>query len=201
VRSATNRFHRVVIFVLVVFCAASATTAMAQQKGAGVPAVRPVTAIPMPPEGVAQLTLPVGWESNPRMAEDNAAPGFLHPSGTPVGKDLPFWVVVDRCPRNMVETFPSLVKRTLEEGKPYGFTLQDSTSFRTSDGRRVSQCIFEPTKEGAKRGLAFVEIPIGAILFRFQAADDKTWDQYRASMDEILRGVRFLETKKGTSGK
>jgi hypothetical protein len=173
------------------------------KQGSGVAAVRPVTAITMP-EGVVQLALPAGWQSNSALAVENGTPGFIHPSGAAVGQELPFWVVVDRCQRNMLERFPGMVKRVLEEGKPFGFALHDSTSYRTLDGRRVVQCAFVPSDDGAKRSLAFVEIPIGALLFRCQARDDQTWERYRIPVDEILRGVRFLpiqDDSKGTPGK
>jgi hypothetical protein len=190
-------FGAVILVPILVLCAlfvAPAPSAGQGSSAAGA-AVHTVTAITMP-EGVVQIALPAVWESNTRLAEENGAPGFLHPSGTPVGQDLPFWVVVDRCPRNIVERFPALVKRVLEEGKPYGFTLQDSVAFRTSDNRRVVECSFAPSKEGAKRGLGLVEIPTGALLFRYQAQNDKTWEQFRPKVEEIIRGARFLPMTK-----
>lgn len=194
-------FSAVVLVPILLLCAllGAPTPSAGEQPSSGVAAIRPATAITLP-EGVVQIVLPAGWESNTRLAEENGAPGFLHPSGTPVGQDLPFWVVVDRCQRNIVERFPALVKRVLEEGKPYGYTLHDSTAFRTSDNRRVVQCAFEPSKEGAKRGLGFAEIPTGAILFRYQAQNDKTWEQFRPMVDEIILSVRFLAMTKDSKG-
>jgi hypothetical protein len=185
------------VFLLCAILSAPAPAAGEPQGSDG--AARLVTAITMP-EGVVALTLPPNWEMNPRLAKDNGAPGFLHPSGTPVGQDLPFWVIVDRCPRASIEKFPALVARVLEEGKPYDFVLQDSTGFRTSDGRRAIQCTFKPSKSGAMRGLAFVEAPVGALLFRYQARDEKMWEDHRRQVAAIIRTVRFLETQKDSKG-
>lgn len=202
-KSSESRLLRVAVLVpMFLLCGllASPTISAGVDPPSGVASVRAATSITMP-EGVVQVALPANWESNTRLADENQTPGFLHPGGTAVGQDLPFWVVVDRCPRNIVEKFPGLVKRVLDEGKPYGFTLQDSTAFRTADNRRVVQCAFEPTKEGAKRGLAFVEIPTGALLFRFQGQNDKTWEQFRPVVDDIVRSVRFMEMTKGAPSK
>lgn len=193
-RSPGNSFRHVALFVLILFplCGLGSTSLAQKEKKGPVPTdLHPSTSISMP-DGVIQFTLPAGWEMNMRLAQDNGAPAFLHPGGTPVGQQLPFWVVVDRCIRNMAEPYPALIHRVLEEGKPYGFALQDSVGFRTADGRKVVQCNFAPTKEGENRGLAFIEIPVGALLFRFQGHNDEAWEKHRPAVGEILRTLRFL---------
>jgi hypothetical protein len=70
-------------------------------------------------------------------------------------------------------------------------------SIKTTDGRSLINYRFNPSEEGAERGLAFMETPDGAILFRQHADDAKTWTKHADSIQAILQSVKFLAKQDG----
>ena len=143
------------------------------------------------PDGVVMLDLPADWERNPRLASDNNARAFLHPTGMEIGQEIPVWIVVKRRLREL-RTFERFTRQCLSEGEARDFFAQDSTVIETVDGRRLINYRFNPTAEGCVRALALLETPEGALLFRQQAQDMQTWEDSRGAMDKILGSLRFL---------
>lgn len=157
----------------------------------GDPAERAPVSFPLTDGGLF-LNLPAEWENNQKLADENLTVGFLHPSGMKVGETVPMWILIERRPFDPEQTFDSLLRECLEEGKVHGFTAQDSTTIKTADGRPLINYRFNPGENGAERGLAFMETPDGAILFRQHADNAKTWEKHEASISTILRSVKFL---------
>ena len=158
----------------------------------GDPAERPPVSFPLPDGGLF-LDLPAEWESNSRLAAENAALGFLHPSGMELGEAIPMWILIERRPFTPDQSFDSLLHECLEEGKAREFSAQDSTTIKTADGGSLINYRFNPSEEdGAERALAFIETPDGAILFRQQADNAEIWGKHEDTINTILRSVRFL---------
>jgi hypothetical protein len=144
------------------------------------------------PEGALQFQVPDGWESNPRLAEENGVPAFLHPGGMTIGDNIPVWVLIERRERPIGVTFDQSVHTILLEGVPFGFVARDSLAFLTIDGRTIRSYRFNTSEEGWERGLAFLDLPGMTLLFRQHAADSSSWRAYREEIDATLRSMRFL---------
>ena len=54
--------------------------------------------------GSIRMTVPAGWEPNPRLAGDNGAVAFLNPTGLTAGMEIPVWIVVDLRPHAVGES-------------------------------------------------------------------------------------------------
>lgn len=160
------------------------------REGAASPERRTIT-VPFP-QGALQLSLPEGWESNPRLAQDNTVSAFLHPAGMTIGDNIPVWVLIEPRKRTPEQGFETEVRTILMEGVPFGFVARDSLFFKTSDGRRVASYRFQTSEEGWERGLAFLDLPEMILLFRQHAADSASWGGYRDEIDAMLRSLRFL---------
>jgi hypothetical protein len=144
-------------------------------------------------DGVIEIPVPPGWESNPRLAEDNAVLAFFDPAGLMAGDDIPIWVIVDRLEREAGTSFPVQARRILEEGKGYGFVPRDSSTVRTADGRTVHAYTFKADADTLHHGLGILESPKGVILIRYQAASEGIWKEQRAAVIAMLKGLRFVK--------
>jgi hypothetical protein len=188
------RYRSVCVAALLGLLAATGTIGLAGEQAGGPsgdPAERPPISFSLP-EGTLFLNLPAGWESNPRLAFDNAAVAFLHPSGMELGQAIPMWILIERRLFVPEQSFDSLVRECLAEGEEHGFTAQDSTTIKTTDDRSLINYRFNPTEEGAERSLAFMKTADGAILFRQNADDAKVWATNEQMIQAIFRSVRFL---------
>jgi len=144
------------------------------------------------PDGTLQITLPPGWEANPRLAEDNQVIGFLNPTGMQPGQDLPMWILIELRPRSAQISFEDHVRGCLIEGASYGFVVRDSTKITTADGRALRDYTFQPSPEGSERALGFLGTATGSLLFRRQAVSTSIWEKNLPAVEMILRSVRFL---------
>lgn len=190
---------RIRLLVIVLMLAGTASLAAAQG-GAGPQAaagLRPPTQWTAP-DGILQASIPQGWESNDRLAGDNGAVGFIHPSGAKLGEELPVWFLVERRPRGANLSFDAARRGVLVEGRVYGFLPTDSTRTETADGHTIVGYRFSPSKEGHERSLAFMETPSGMLLFRAQALSSEVWKNHAPAIQQILKSIRFLAPPKKT---
>lgn len=176
----------IALLVAAALCPAAALGEQEDDRGARAPLTISL------PGGAIQLQLPEGWESNPRLAEDNGVPAFLHPGGMTIGDNIPVWVLLEPRSRASHVSFEQSVRTILMEGIPFGFAARDSTSFQTIGGRRLQSYRFRTSEEGWERGLAFLDLPGMTLLFRQHAADSTSWKGYREEIDAMLRSVRFV---------
>ncbi len=190
---ASNFVHLLAAAALVAGAIASIVPASAQdgQGPASTSAVRPPTRWTAP-DGILQATIPQGWESNDRLAADNGALGFVHPSGMAMGEELPVWLLIERRPRAESVSFDAARRGVMVEGKIYGYVPSDSARTETADGRTLVGYWFPPSEEGHERSLAFLETPSGMLLFRAQAMSSEVWNKHSPTLHQILKSIRFL---------
>lgn len=143
-------------------------------------------------DGVLQITIPPGWEPNPRLASDNGVVGFIHPSGMKPGDEIPVWLLVERRERSTGLSFDGARRGCLMEGEILNFVPQDSVVTATISGKEIHSYTFQPSPEGWHRGLSFLESPRGMILFRYQALTADVWQSHKAAVEGMLRSIRFL---------
>lgn len=203
----SNRIHRLGIASLSVALAAlvAAVTILAlastasAQSGEGPQGTSPMRAPTQwtLPDGLLQTVVPQGWESNDRLASDNGAVGFIHPSGMEMGQELPIWFLIERRPRGANVSFDAARRGAMIEGRIYGFLAADSMRTETADGHTIVGYMFAPSKEGHERSLAFMETPSGMLLFRSQALSGEVWKKHSPAIHQILKSLRFLAPAAG----
>ncbi len=145
------------------------------------------------PDGVLEIPIPPGWESNPRLAGDNSVLAFLDPAGLKIGEDVPICLTVDRRARDSGASFLDQARSIIDEGKGYGFAPRDSATIRTADGRTVYTYAFRVEGDSLHRGLGILESPQGAILLRYQAATETIWSKDGWAVNAILKGLRLAK--------
>jgi hypothetical protein len=140
-------------------------------------------------EGILSIRLASDWEMNPRLAEDNGVPLFLHPGGAKDGEKLSTWFLIDRRPRPPGEDLDHAVARILREGVQFGFALRDSSEIRTADNRPLWLFRFQSGDAGEERGMGLIETPTALLVFRYESADLRTWESRWGSIDSMLRST------------
>lgn len=143
------------------------------------------------PDAILTMPIPQGWESNPRLAQDNHVLRFLNPTGMAKGAQVPIWLIVDRDSLPDGSTFANERGRILEEGKGYGFVPSDSAQVQTADRHVVYTYTFKTHADSLHHGLGILESPAGVILLRYQAQSEAIWMKRKAAIVMMLEGLRI----------
>jgi hypothetical protein len=144
--------------------------------------------------GALQITIAAGWEENPRLAKDNEVLAFLNPTGLRAGEEIPIWMTIDRRNRPEGLTFESHMKSILAEGTAFGYAIRDSVDYPLSDksGKVLRSYRFSNSPEGWHRGLGFLDVPGGIVLFRYQAQSEEIWKSRGEGIRAILKSPKWI---------